>query len=260
MGRGGSARLLAFAMVGITCGVAEGVLAEPYVITFADLPDPAAQVYSDPFKDMGYEMLDELRTVVRLEDRLSNGEISPEVLPRLRTRLDAARGRLEQNGYDIDELLSQRWTVAEKRRRALVAPNLSLAGDEVSLSGFLIPAGRNADGMQVGYLVSQVGMCSHIPPPPPNQLVRVFFPNSVPKTSLYQPIQVTGTLNATPHDETTYLLDGKVRMVGSWSMDAQQATVVISHGSGGENRAETRSFRAFSAEPAGGDRKRIFAK
>jgi hypothetical protein len=37
------------------------------VITFDDLPDPAAQTFKDPFRDMGFRMLGELQTVVRLD-------------------------------------------------------------------------------------------------------------------------------------------------------------------------------------------------
>ncbi|MBD1545360.1 DUF3299 domain-containing protein [Roseibium aggregatum] len=249
--------LLAAIAVCLICLMSKApALAEPQVITFQDLPDPAAQGFADPFKAMGYDMLQELRTVVRQEARLTNGEISPEALPRLRTRIDAARARLETNGYDIAELLSQRWTVAENRRRAMFEPNPALDNNEISLSGFLIPAGRNTDGVHVGYLVSQVGMCSHIPPPPPNQLVRVSLPQGVPTTSLYQPVQVTGTLHATPHDETIYLLDGEVRMVGSWTMVAQHAANVDLSDAGDKTSAETRSFRAFTGGEARVDRKR----
>lgn len=222
------------------------VRAEPVVITFEDLPDPAVQTYSDPFKEMGYEMLEQLRTVVRLEERLANGEISPESLPRLRNQVDAARNFLEANGYDIAELLSQRWTVAENRRRALFEPNPNLDNNDVSLSGFLIPAGQDRDGVYVGYLVSQVGMCSHIPPPPPNQLVRVSLPQGVPTTSLYQPVQVTGILHATPHDEKIFILDGEVRMVGSWTMEAEFAVNIEVSGEGEKTPAGTRSFRTFT--------------
>lgn len=249
--------LLGVIAVFLTCLMSKApALAEPQVITFQDLPEPAAQSYPDPFKEMGYDMLEELRTVVRLEARLSNGEISPEALPRLRTRLDAARTRLEDNGYHIADLLSQRWTVAENRRRAMFEPNPALDNNEVSLTGFLIPAGRNTNGGHVGYLVSQVGMCSHIPAPPPNQLVRVSLPHGVPTTSLYQPVQVTGTLHAAPHDETIFILDGQVRMVGSWTMDARHAENVEFSSAGDKTSAETRSFRAFTGGVARVDRTR----
>lgn len=222
-------------------------LAGSTAITFLDLPDPAAQSFEDPFKDMGFKMLEELRTVVRLEQRLANGEVSAEALPRLQARVDAARKVLEANGYDIADLLSQRWTVAENRRRAKTATNPGLSGKDVSISGFLIPAGKDANGERVGYLVAEIGMCSHIPPPPPNQLVRVSLPRGLPTTSLYEPVRITGTLEPTPHDTTIFLLDGEVRMVGTWAMKTSE---IQSPGANDTARAQGRSFRAYAGAKA----------
>lgn len=205
--------------------------AEPRSITFADLPDPVAQDFADPFKEMGLELLEELRTVVRLEERLAAGEVPEEARPRLEADLAEARGVLEANRLDIDQLLAQRWDVAAKRRRAVFATNPDLAEKTVSLAGFLIPAGTDESGNRIGYLVQQVGMCSHIPPPPPNQLVRITMSEDLPTRSLYEPVAVKGVLRPKSHDTNIFLLDGEVRMVSSWLLETPEfASVAASAG------------------------------
>lgn len=83
--------------------------AEPIPIGFRDLPDPAARDFEDPFREMGFEMLEELRTVVRLEQRLESSEVAGDARPRLEARLETARETLSAAGHDIEGLLAQRW-------------------------------------------------------------------------------------------------------------------------------------------------------
>lgn len=199
--------------------------AKPIPISFPDLPDPAAQDFHDPFRDMGFEMLGELRTFVRLQQRLANGEVSEDAQPRLEARLEKARETLAVAGYDIEGLLAQRWVVAEARKRAHFATNPNLQLVEVSISGFLIPAGVGTDGLRVGYLVPEVGMCSHTPPPPPNQLIRVKFDASSPIRTLYSPVTVSGMLETDETNQKIFVLDGEVRMASMWGL---KATEVIS--------------------------------
>ncbi len=232
----------------LTCAavilVTTSAFAEPRAITFHDLPDPMAQTFEDPFKKMGLDMLEELRTVVRLEERLETDEVSTEVRPRLEAQLIAARSVLEANGHDIERLLSQRWIIADNRRRAKVAINKSLSGEDVSLSGFLIPGGTDENGKRVGFLVAQVGMCSHIPPPPPNQLVRVTLPKNLPNTSLYEPVTIAGTLRPKQFDTTVFLLDGEVRMIGMWGLELQNLTKIRPNKDPVTSSVMQRRFRA----------------
>jgi hypothetical protein len=90
----------------------------------------------------------------------------------------------------------------------------------VTLSGYLIPAPQAADGTYYGYLVPQVGMCSHLPPPPPNMLVRVRLTEDPQGQSLYVPVRVTGLLRVEPSDATIFILDGEARMLSGWTLDA----------------------------------------
>ena len=215
-------RLLLVTVMAISVGMA-GLASEPAKIGFDDLADPAARAFVDPYLEMGPERLNDLRTVVRIDARLE-AELSPEVRQRLEARRDAARQSLTGSGFDINELLTQRWKVAEKRRRALIATNPVLEGAEVEITGYLIPTESSADGRAIGYLVPVVGMCSHIPAPPPNELVRVHYDSAVMKETMYMPVRVSGTLRTENNDETIHLLDGNVRMFSLWRLDTLSVT------------------------------------
>ena len=215
--RGAILRSLLVAAVALTAGQA---ICEPREIGFSDLPDPIASNFEDPFRDMGFEMLGELRTVVRLEERLSAQDVPSDVRPRLENSLLEARSTLDANGFDIEDLLAQRWTIAEKRKQALTATNPEISDNQITIAGHFIPAGLDDNGLPIGYLVAEVGMCGHTPPPPPNQLVRVQLNASLPHRSLYQPLEVTGFLRVEDSIETVFVLDGDVRMISRWMLDS----------------------------------------
>ena len=194
--------------------------AEPEAIGFSDLVDPLAIVFDDPYRDMGPHLLNELKILMQLDQKLSQNDLAEDERARLKALRSAAKDTLEINGQDIDALLAQRWDVARKRKNALMATNPALDKVEVTLSGYLIPAPQAADGTYFGYLVSQVGMCSHLPPPPPNELVRVRLKDDPQGQSLYVPVRVTGLLRVEPSDATIFILDGEARMFSGWTLYA----------------------------------------
>jgi len=179
-----------------------------------------AIVFDDPYRDMGPHLLNELKILLQLDQKLSQNELAEDERARLKARRNAAKDTLEINGQDIDALLAQRWDVARKRKNALMATYPALDKVEVTLSGYLIPAPQGADGTYFGYLVSQVGMCSHLPTPPPNKLVRVRLLDDPKSQSVYVPVQVSGQLRAEESDATIYVLDGEARMLSGWTLYA----------------------------------------
>jgi hypothetical protein len=194
--------------------------AKPEAIEFSDLVDPLAVVFDDPYRDMGPHLLNELKLLVELDQKLSQDNLTKAERAKLTARRSAAKDMLEINGQNVDMLLSKRWEIAKKRQTAQMATNPTLDKVEVTLSGYLIPAPQAADGKYFGYLVPQVGMCSHLPPPPPNQLVRVRLLDDPQGQSLYVPVRVTGRLRVEPSDATIFILDGEARMVSGWTLDA----------------------------------------
>ena len=105
--------------------------AEPEEIGFSDLVDPLAVVFDDPYRDMGFRLLNELKLLVELDQKLSQNDLAEEERARLTARRKAAKDMLEINGQDVDALLAQRWDVAKKRQTARMATNPVLDGSRL---------------------------------------------------------------------------------------------------------------------------------
>lgn len=78
----------------------------------------------------------------------------------------------------------------------LNAPVVTLLnGKDVKIPGFVVPLEGDERLTTEFLLVPYFGACIHVPPPPPNQIIHVKFPEGVPIDNLYDAIWVTGTLS-----------------------------------------------------------------
>jgi hypothetical protein len=65
----------------------------------------------------------------------------------------------------------------------------------VKISGYIVPGDFKKNGDITGFfLTPSAGACLHIPPPPPNQVIYVRYPQGLSNTKLYEPFSVTGLL------------------------------------------------------------------
>ncbi|WGW00642.1 DUF3299 domain-containing protein [Vibrio sp. YMD68] len=82
----------------------------------------------------------------------------------------------------------------------------------VKIPGFVIPLEGDANKVTEFLLVPYFGACIHVPPPPPNQIIYVKFPEGAPVQQLWDVIYVIGTLKTETlsHElaETAYLIEG----------------------------------------------------
>lgn len=68
-------------------------------------------------------------------------------------------------------------------------------GRKILLGGYPVPLETNEKGNFVEFfLVPYPGACIHVPPPPPNQIIFVRYPQGVDLQDIYAPLWVTGTL------------------------------------------------------------------
>ena len=182
-------------------------------LDWSQLIDQSAQDYDDPYRDLSTEQLVSLVTVAQLREKAEQGKsIDKEQLSRKTASLTA-------EGIDVDDLIANRWIVADRRERAATSGNKAVDGREVILSGFVIAGPADADGMATAYLVPERGMCSHMPPPKPNQMVRLRLPGNWQPRAMYQPVQVSGLLSIEPTTHTVQVVDGPVPMHATYSMD-----------------------------------------
>ncbi|WP_170427167.1 DUF3299 domain-containing protein [Ruegeria arenilitoris] len=151
--------------------------------------------------------------------QLEKGGSTPERLNQIQVDIEATEATLAEEGVDADWLISQRWVVMEKREKAGTAANLDYDGVTVSLGGFVIPAPRDEDGSQMAYIVPERGMCSHVPPPPPNQMVRLHLSDSWTPSTVYEPIVVTGQIRVNLTQKEMLVVDGPVLMKAAFTLE-----------------------------------------
>ncbi|WP_394249353.1 DUF3299 domain-containing protein [Vibrio profundi] len=100
----------------------------------------------------------------------------------------------------------------QAKQSKLGAIRTELNGSTVKIPGFVIPLEGDADKVTEFLLVPYFGACIHVPPPPPNQIIYVKFPEGAPVQELWDVIYVVGTLKteSMSHElaETGYLIEG----------------------------------------------------
>jgi len=235
--------LLIWIWTGILIGSA---LANSRIISWADLKDPERQ-FHDPYAELDSSQLRDLGIVLQLRMRLKQPDLGAEDRSRLKMRLARDEAQLALAGLDVDWLLSQRKTIALRRARASLSGNPALNGEKVTISGYVIPV-SSKNGTLSGYLVPEQGMCSHIPPPDPNQMIRLHLGAWDPDY-IYQPVQVTGRLTIEPTRQEITLLDGPVDMIAAFQMTVTDATELDETVPDPKNRTLWGSIGRFFAPP-----------
>jgi hypothetical protein len=86
--------------------------------------------------------------------------------------------------------------------------SLDLEGRQIALTGYLLPVDREGDLVYEFLLLPITGLCSHLPPPPPNQAVHVFPAEPYRLTEIYEPVSVSGTLRPELEKTQLMILDG----------------------------------------------------
>lgn len=198
-------------------------------VEWSQLPDPSVQEFEDPYRDLAPEQMSDLMSLVRLREQLAADSIPVEERRQLEARNTKLEAALQAVGIDVEWLLSQRWVVADRRRHAAVATNAALDGQLVEIAGFLILAPPTESGEQTAYLLPDRGVCNHLPPPPPNQLVRLLMKDLPETGGSCVPAVIQGTLRA---EETRYevvVIDHSLPMWSAWTLETNAVSVVDSY-------------------------------
>ena len=114
-------------------------------IAWDDLVDKEALLFEDPYLDLEYDQLDDLRTIAVETARLENTGLAGDDRAASLAKRDEARARLTAAGIDADWLIDQRWVVAERREKAATSANPEIDGKTVTLGGFAIAAPPDAE-------------------------------------------------------------------------------------------------------------------
>lgn len=195
-------------------------------VEWIDLIDAQAQNFEDPYADLTSDQVADLGVVIRARAMLQDATLADEERARARARMDSAEAALARAGIDVDWLLAQRWVVAERREKAATSVNADVDGTTVSLIGFAIPAPPDPDGTPIAYLVPERGMCSHMPPPSPNQMIRARLNGQWTPSMPNEPVRLTGRLSYAPSERELHMVDGPVQIKASFSMEVAEVKTV----------------------------------
>lgn len=88
----------------------------------------------------------------------------------------------------------------------------SFNNQQIRIPGFIVPVDFDDNQMTTRFfLVPYFGACIHVPPPPPNQIILVDYPQGIKVDELYDAFQISGLLKTSlfQHEMATsaYLLE-----------------------------------------------------
>jgi hypothetical protein len=189
-------------------------------VAWQDLKDPVSAEFDDPFAALSIRVLRSLGKVLQFRQQLEQPGLSEASRPDIEHQLRNEEAKLAAAGVQTDWLLSQRKEIGKQRAKAALSGNADLAGEEISITGYVIPV-QSADSDQVvtGYLVPEAGMCSHMPAPDPNQMIRYKLDTDYVAKDIYEPVELTGRLSLKMTRQEITLLDGQVEMLAAFEMD-----------------------------------------
>ncbi|MBN9242750.1 MAG: DUF3299 domain-containing protein [Mesorhizobium sp.] len=102
----------------------------------------------------------------------------------------------------------------------------SAADQKVELKGYALPVDREGDLVYQFLLVPWTGACSHMPTPPPNQIVLVTLPKPYRMEKAYQTVSVSGLLKQDMERSQLFITDGVTVIQSGYSFaDAEVANV-----------------------------------
>lgn len=175
---------------------------------------PTVEPYDDPFKELSYDQISDLRLV------LLGDAPDAENAEDLEIKTAEARERLEAAGLDIEYLARQRDVVRERRTMKARGTNEAVLGEVIRMPGYLLPLRVNEQKVTEFLLVPTYGACIHTPPPPPNQVVHVLYPEGFEAKALFTPVWITGRLDANSSRQSVSYSDGQTQVDVAYRVEA----------------------------------------
>jgi hypothetical protein len=193
----------------------------PQQLAWQDLRPAAVAGIADPFAAMPDAELDALQGIVRIRVLEARGFPLADAA---REQHAAWTRELEAKGHDVDALLARREAIMAQRRAAAEEGVAALDGLGVRIPGYLLPVAMEGGRVAEFVLVALPGACSHVAPPPANQVVRVRPAQPSALTDAYQAAFVEGTLRLRAARTTLHVVDGELTIGSAYAID--EATIV----------------------------------
>ncbi|RRJ84152.1 DUF3299 domain-containing protein [Aestuariirhabdus litorea] len=120
------------------------------------------------------------------------------------TQVEAVLAERNANYHDLEAMTEQMIEEAKARIEGLQrSPQLVTELDQqrIRIPGYVVPLEFGDDEViRELLLVPYFGACIHVPPPPPNQIIHVRYPQGLSADALYDPFWVEGVLSIQGYD------------------------------------------------------------
>lgn len=185
-------------------------------------PEMASEV--DPFADMPTDQITAMIQLVRLDTTIASGQRADS--KQLRALRRQIADKLKEQGVAVEDLLAKRLQIIDQRRAQAETMTAELAGKSIQIEGYLLPL-QNMGMEKTGdyLLVPWRGACSHTPPPPMNQVIRLDAVQLPDKLDFQKPVQVSGSLNIKPQMQEFHLVDGFLSVASGYAMQKPSVNV-----------------------------------
>ena len=181
---------------------------DPKDISWGVLAPPPA-VIKNPFESLTDDQMDALRNILRFEARADQNDTA---------EAQALRGKLAEEGIDVDAMFRARLEIMERRESAATAVNEDVVGTTVRLPGYVLPLAFKGKKAVEFLLVPTVGACIHTPPPHANQVVHVVYPEGTEIDGLFTSVWISGEMVAERSIQNIGYVDGQAPVSVSYSM------------------------------------------
>ena len=178
---------------------------------------PEVKVFKNPMEGLPIKSQIDLRMVIVMrEDQSRLGKMSPNQ----RELLEAAEARLKQANIDVEGILKRHKEMTAQRSIDEDKVVAQLDGQRLRMAGYLWPLETRDRKVTEFLLVPWVGACIHMPPPPPNQIVYVKYPQGIEASVVFAPVWIQGTMKTVRSTPNLYLEDGSADIPTGYSLQA----------------------------------------
>ncbi|MEM1369841.1 MAG: DUF3299 domain-containing protein [Cyanobacteria bacterium P01_H01_bin.15] len=179
-------------------------------LTWADLLT-SSSVVENPFEDLTPQQRLDIGELERIGWLITEGKIVETESDK--ATIIALQQKFSSDGINSEQLLEQikRWRQA--RTQQSITRNTELAGSTIQLPGYVLPLTRDAQKQLTSFLlVPYIGACSHVPPPPSNQIVWVKTDTGIIDPGAFAPVMVEGMLFLDNSRHDIFRIDGTVEV------------------------------------------------
>ncbi|ANO32845.1 hypothetical protein BCT04_02200 [Vibrio breoganii] len=181
---------------------------------------PQVETVEDPFAALDPNQLYDLGTIARYRDAQKVEGFTPS--KESQQEIEALKANFAKSNIDVDELFVQRETIMQQRTKLATLPNTELLNKAHRIPGFITPVEMEGTKVTKFFLVPTAGACIHTPPPPPNQIVLVEYPEGIELVSLQTPVWVEGELFNEAAKANVNYSDGASNVETVYQMSAQE--------------------------------------